>query len=69
MKLEITIDHDHDQFVAFQEFNKSTFENSAARLAQTNLASKNDIANFVIFKTSKKSYFKCKWIMWVIKKS
>ena len=54
MKLEITIDHDHDQFVAFQEFNKLTLENSAARLAQTNLASKNDIANFCNLQDFKK---------------
>ena len=29
------------------EFNKLTSENFAARLAQANLASKNDIANFL----------------------
>ena len=40
-------DHDHDQFITTQEFNKLTAENLTARLAETNLVSKNDIANFV----------------------
>ena len=40
-------DHDHDIYVTTPEFNKLTAENFAARLAQANLASKSDIANFV----------------------
>ena len=41
---KITTDHDHDKYITTQEFNKLTSENFAARLAQANLASKNDIA-------------------------
>ena len=44
---KITTDHDHDRYVTTQEFNKLTSENFTARLAQANLASKSDIANFV----------------------
>ena len=41
-------DHDHsNKFITTQEFNKLTLDNFAARLAQTNLASKNDIADLV----------------------
>ena len=40
-------DHDHNKYITTQEFNKLTSENFAARLAQANLASKNDIADFV----------------------
>ena len=40
-------DHDHDKHIATLEFNKLTTENFAARLAQANLASESDIANFV----------------------
>ena len=43
------------------EFNKLTAENFAARLGQANLASKNDIANFVNktdFDDKLKSYIK-----------
>ena len=43
----ITTDHDHDEYVITQEFNKLTSENFIARLKHANLASKNDIANFV----------------------
>ena len=43
---KITPDHDHDRYIT-QELNKLTSENFATRLAQANLASKNDIANFV----------------------
>ena len=49
---KITTDHDHDGYITTQEFHKLTSENFAARLAQGNLASKSDIANFV-----KKTYF------------
>ena len=38
------IDHDNDQYIATQEFNKLTLENFAAGLAQANLTSKNYIA-------------------------
>ena len=44
---KITTDHDHDKYITIQEFNKITAENFTARLAQANLASKNDIANLV----------------------
>ena len=40
-------DHDHDKYITTPEFNKLTAENFAARLAQVNLASKSDVANFV----------------------
>ena len=40
-------DHDHDKYSTTPEFNKLTVENFAARLAQTNLANKGNIANFV----------------------
>ena len=38
---------DHSKCITTPEFNKLTTENFTARLAETNLASKNDIANFV----------------------
>ena len=41
------MDHDHDKYINTQEFNKLTSENFTAGLAQANLASKSDIANFV----------------------
>ena len=44
---KITTDYDHDQYITTQEFNRLTSENFTARLKQENLASKNDIANFV----------------------
>ena len=37
----------HDKYITTPEFNKLTAENFAARLAQANLASKNDIAALV----------------------
>ena len=40
-------DHNHDKHITTQEFNKLTSENFGARLVQSNLAIKNDIANFV----------------------
>ena len=42
-----TNDHDHAKYITTQEFHKLTAGNFTARLAQTNLASKDDIANFV----------------------
>ena len=42
----------HSKYITIPEFNKLIAENFAARLAQANLAGKNDIANFV-----KKTYF------------
>ena len=46
-KKKIT-DHDHgNKYLTTQKFNKLTSENFAARLAQANLASKNDIAIIV----------------------
>ena len=47
IKNKITTDHDHDKYITTQEFNKLTLEHFTARLAQANLASKKDIANFV----------------------
>ena len=44
---KITPYHDHDKYITTQEFNKLTLENTTGRLAQANLASKNDIANFI----------------------
>ena len=38
---------DHSKYITTPEFNKLASENCAARLAETNLASKNNIANFV----------------------
>ena len=47
MKLKNKITHyDYDKYFTIPEFNKLTVENFAARLAQANLASKNDLANF-----------------------
>ena len=40
-------DHGHDKYITTPEFNKLTVENFAARLAQANLATKSDSANFV----------------------
>ena len=36
-------DHDHDKYITTPEFNKLTGETFAARLAETSLASKNDL--------------------------
>ena len=49
MKFEKKItDHDHsNKYITKQELNKLTSHNFAAGLAQANLASKNDIAEFV----------------------
>ena len=47
MKLKKKYDHDHDKYITKQEFNKLTSEKFAARLAQANSASKNDIVNFI----------------------
>ena len=44
---KINTDHDHDKYITTQEFNKLTLECFTARLKQSNLASKGDIANFV----------------------
>ena len=41
------VDPDHDRYITNQEFNKLTAEHFAARLKQTNLASKNDIDDFL----------------------
>ena len=46
LKKKITV-HDHsNKYIPTQEFNKLASENFASRLAQVNLTSKNDIANF-----------------------
>ena len=44
---KVTADHDNDKYIVVQEFIQLTSENFTARLKQANLASKNDIANFV----------------------
>ena len=44
---KIATDHNHDKYITTQEFNKLTSESFTVRLKQANLASKNDIANFV----------------------
>ena len=44
---KVTTDHDHDKYFTTQEFNRLTSEKFTARLKRANLASKNDIANFV----------------------
>ena len=45
--MKIATDHDHDKYITTQKFNKLTAESFTARLAQANLARKNDIVNFV----------------------
>ena len=49
MKLikKITTDRDHDKRITIHESDTLTAENFPARLAQSNLTRKNDIANFV----------------------
>ena len=42
-----TTDHDHDNYITTQEFNKLTSKNFTARLKQASLASQIDIANLV----------------------
>ena len=44
---KITADHDHDKYITTKEFSKLTSEKFAEKLAQANLASKNDIAALV----------------------
>ena len=44
---KITADHDYYKYFIAQEFNKLTSKNFTGRLKKANLASKNDIANFV----------------------
>ena len=44
---EITTDYDHDNYISTQEFTKLTSESFNARIKHENLASKNDITNFV----------------------
>ena len=44
---KIAADHDHDNYITTQKFDKFTLENFTARLAQASLASKSDIAQFV----------------------
>ena len=47
LKKKITTDYDHDNYISTQEFTKLTSESFNARIKQENLASKNDITNFV----------------------
>ena len=46
IKKKITV-HEHGESVTTPGFNKLISKNFAARLAQTNLARKDDIANFI----------------------
>ena len=41
-------DHNHDKYITTPEFNKLASKSFAARLKQAKLASKSDVANFVI---------------------
>ena len=43
----VTTDHFHNKYITAQEFNELTVETFNARMAQTNLGSKSDIANFI----------------------
>ena len=47
MILKKITNHHHDKYITAPKFNKLTVQNYAARLAQANLSSKSDIANFV----------------------
>ena len=40
-------DNNHDKYMSTQEFNELIADNFTARLAQVNLATNNDIVNFV----------------------
>ena len=44
---KIATDRDHDKYITSQVFNKLTSENFTTILKKANLASRNDIANFV----------------------
>ena len=59
--------YDHDKYITSQEFNKSTAENFSPKLAQANLASKNDIANFDELKTLNKKLLQIKQNMYLLK--
>ena len=59
--------YDHDKYITSQEFNKSTAENFSPKLAQANLASKNDIANFDELKTFNKKLLQIKQNMYLLK--
>ena len=41
------LDHNQDKYITTQEFNRLTSENFGAKLKRANLASKNDMADFV----------------------
>ena len=47
IKIKENTNHDHAKYMATQESNKLTSAHFAARLAEANLASKNDITNSV----------------------
>ena len=48
----MTTDHDKDQYITTQEFNKLISGSFSARLKQVNLKNKSDIGNII-----KKTYF------------
>ena len=45
MEKKKTNDHDHGKYITTQKVNKLTSDNFTVRLRQSNLASKNDIAD------------------------
>ena len=47
VKLKKKLGHDHTKCITTQEFNKLMVDNFAVRLAQANVATKGDIADFV----------------------
>ena len=44
---KITTDHDHDEYITTQKFNKLASENFTAKLKQAILASQSGTANFI----------------------
>ena len=50
-----TLDHDHDKYIATQEFNELRSETFAARLKEVDLANKKDIRDIVDFYEKLKS--------------
>ena len=47
LKKKKKFDHNHKKYITTQKFNKITTDNFAAKLKQANLASKNNIGDFV----------------------
>ena len=55
------LDHNRCKYITTQVFKKLTADNFASRLSQENLASKNDIADFVIEKDFDKTISVVLW--------